>query len=321
MQAVILDRGSLDNDDLDFTQLEAIPVKWIFHHNTLPDEVSFRIQQADIIVTNKVIVSEQDIVKSSCKLICAAATGVNNIAIDTATRYKIPVCNIRGYATPAVVQHTFALILALTNNLLAYRQSLENGRWQKNEFFSFFAHQLTELSGKTLGIIGYGELGKAVVQMAKAFGMQVLIAESFVNKNDPSRTRLERVFAESDVLSLHCPLTDETRNIINARHLALMKRSAFLINTARGELVDETALEHALLSGEIAGAGLDVLQKEPPDEDNALLKLDLPNLIITPHIAWATQASRQRLVDELTLNISSFLAGKIRNQVNNLKSL
>lgn len=321
MRAIMLDRGSLDNNDLDFTQLEALPIQWTFHHNTKPDEVFQRIQHADIIVTNKVIISAQDIANSSCQLICAAATGVNNIAIDAASDYNIPVCNIRGYATPAVVQHTFALLLALTNNLFAYQTSIRNGKWQQCEFFSFFSHTITELAGKTIGIIGYGELGRAVASLADALGMHVLVAESFINKNNPSRTKLEKIFTDSDVVSLHCPLTAETRHIINTESLALMKSTAFLINTSRGELVDETALEQALVSRRIAGAGLDVLQNEPPDETNVLLKLDMPNLIITPHIAWATQASRQRLLNELVLNIREFLSGKIRNQVNELKSM
>ena len=315
MQAVMLDKGSLDNNDLDFSELERLPIEWVYFHNTRPEEVRQRIQEADIVVTNKVNLTAQVLEKINCKLICVAATGTNNIAIKAAQNNNIPVCNVRAYATPAVVQHTFMLIMALSGNLLAYRESLQAGQWQQSDFFTFFTHPITELAGKTLGIIGYGELGRAVDKLGQALGMNVLVAKSFIGDTSVSRVSLDRLFAESDIVSLHCPLTQETFEIINKKSLDQMKSTALLINTARGELVNESALLDALSNNKIAGAGLDVINQEPPETGNKLLSLNIPNLIITPHIAWATREARQRLLDQLVLNIKSFLDGEIRNQV------
>ena len=325
LTAVMLDKGSLDNKDLDFAALESLPLNWQFYHNTHEDELARRIKSADIIVSNKVVINEQVISESNLKLICVAATGVNNIAVAAASKKNIPVCNIRSYATPSVVQHTFMLMTQLLGNTFKYREALSQNRWQESEFFSLFTFPITELHGLTLGIIGYGELGKAVAKMADAYGMKVLVAESFIaneNKNhqssgtDDVRTPLNSLLEQADVISLHCPLTPATADIINASTLRLMKPSAVLINTARGELVDEDALYNAINSAQIAAAGLDVLRTEPPAKENKLLSLSLPNLIITPHIAWASNASRQRLLNELCHNLQSYLNGMIRNKIN-----
>jgi len=317
MRAVFLDWESLDHDDLDRQQLMALPLNWTFHAATSPLHLHERIAGQDIVVSNKVVLDATAIATAShLQLICVAATGTNNIDIGVASEKNIPVCNVRAYATPSVVQHVFMLILDLFRQLPSYQQALDKGRWQQSEHFCFLDYTIEELTNKTLGIIGFGELGQAVAHMAEHFGMQVLVAQRPGAAPRDDRVVLQDMLPQVDVLSLHCPLTDETRGLIGERELAQMKPSAILINTARGGIVDEQALLRSLLNGKLAGAGIDVLTTEPPRKGNPLLQQRLPNLIVTPHIAWASRQARQRLLDGVTSNIRAFLNGQPQNCVN-----
>ena len=255
------------------------------------------------------------------RLICIAATGTNHVDLDAARRRGIAVCNVPGYATASVVQHVFALILALSTRLPDYQQALRAGRWQQSSQFCLLDYPIREIGGKTLGIIGYGELGQAVARVAEAFGMKVKVAQY---REGQSRTPfitgqirlpLQELLPQVDILSLHCPLTPQTRGLIGPAELALMRPDALLINTARGGIVDEAALAAALCEGKLGGAGVDVLTQEPPAQGNPLLAANIPRLILTPHIAWASRESRQRLVDEVAANIRAFLQGEMRHRV------
>lgn len=315
---VILDKGSLGSD-IDYSALTSQLAHWQSYAHTRGDEVAERISHAEVVITNKVQLTEPVLRQaSSLKLICVAATGTNNVDLNACRALGIQVCNVAGYATPSVVEHTFALMLTLMRNLRAYDHDLAAGAWQGSPHFCLLDHPISELCGKQLGIIGYGELGKAVAQVARAFGMEVLVAKSLRNGSavkEEGRVELDELLSTVDILTLHCPLTDKTRHLIDRQKLSLMKCSALLINTARGNIVDETALCDALLSEQIAGAAIDVLSVEPPQAGNPLLDLRLPNLIITPHIAWASKESRQRLLNEIAANIQAFKHGGMRNSV------
>jgi glycerate dehydrogenase len=250
------------------------------------------------------------------KLICVAATGTNNVDLATAKKRDIPVCNVTGYATESVVQHVFMLLLNLVRQMPAYQQALQNGRWQQSAHFCFLEYSIESLSGKTIGIVGYGELGRAVAQMAEHFGMRVLVAQRLHGELVKGRIPLDELLTQVDVVSLHCPLTDETRHLIGARELQLMKPSAILINTARGGIVDENALLDALNNRHIAAAALDVLAEEPPRADHPLLRERRSDLVITPHIAWASRQARQKLIEGIAANIHGWLNGNITNRVN-----
>ncbi len=316
MQGVILDTKSIDNDDIDFSGLETVIPHWHYYDNTRDGEVAARIKDADIVITNKVLVQKQHIDQArQLKLICIAATGTNNVDLDAAANAGIKVTNVTNYATPSVVQHVFCLVLALTRKLNQYQTAVGNGRWQQSDFFCLLDYPISELAGKTLGIIGYGVLGKAVAAVGEAFGMRILIAVRKGMTPDKGRVSFEQLLSESDVISLHCPLTPETRNLIDVREFTLMKPGALLINTARGGIVNESALLHAIQSATIAGAGIDVLSEEPPVRGNPLLEVQLPNLIVTPHIAWASVEARQRVVNEVIKNIGAFQKGEPRNVV------
>lgn len=316
ISAVFLDYASIHPDDLDVSNLHASVDRWQFYGNTEADSVASAIAEADVAVVNKVVLDERVLASAkNLKLICAAATGVNNIDLSAAKERGIAVCNVRRYATPAVVQHVFALLLSLTTRLSQYQADVESGRWSRSEFFCLLDHPIRELQGLTLGIVGYGELGRAVASVAEAFGMKVLLAKSGKEDGREGRIDLHELLPQLDVLSLHCPLTDDTRFLIGEAELALMRPDALLINTARGGLVDEKALLEALQEDRLAGAGLDVLEHEPPAEDYFLLAQKLPNLIITPHTAWASRQARQRLVDEIAKNIKAFQQGRVRNAV------
>ena len=316
MSAVFLDFGSVTRGDMDCTALEQAISPWQFHAETDPDQVAERITDAEVVVCNKFSLN-REIIESAprLKLICIAATGYNNIDLVTAAERNIPVSNVRGYATPSVVQHVFMLMLNLSRNFEDYQQLVKNGRWQASRHFCPLDYGIEELSGKILGIIGFGELGHAVSEVAKAFGMHVLIAEHKDRPPRPGRTAFDDLLLQADFVTLHCPLLDETRDLIGQRELNLMKPSAYLVNTARGAIVNETDLLHALSSGRIAGAGLDVLPKEPPTNENVLLQYQHSNLIITPHVAWASRESRQRLLNQIADNIHNFYHNKPFNQV------
>jgi glycerate dehydrogenase len=316
MHGVFLDLRTVDRQDLDLSSLRSVVKQWTCHEWTAPSRVIDRVRAADILVSNKVRLDEVAVESATqLKLVCIAATGTNNIDLDACRNRNIAVCNVTGYATPSVVEHVYAQILNLMRRLNEYRTAIQEGRWQDADDFCLLDFPIRELKGLTLGIVGYGELGHAVAAMGKAFGMNILIAERAGYTLRPDRIPLEELLAASHVISLHCPLTDETRNLIGARELGLMRRDAILVNCARGGIVDEVALLEALRSGRIAGAAVDVLSEEPPHHGNPLLQITLPNLLVTPHIAWASINARQRLIDEIAANISAWLDGTPRNLV------
>ena len=310
MLGIFLDRGSLDLGDLDFNSLMGLDMQWKMYEQTQPHEVLERIVDADIVISNKVMLDASVLgAVKKLRLICVAATGTNNVDLDAASANAITVSNVRAYGTPSVVQHVFTLLTALSTNFLKYQQDIHEGRWQKETQFCFMDHPIRELAGRTIGIVGYGELGKAVANVAEAFAMKVLIAQRPGGEPVAGRIPLHELLPRVDVLSLHCPLTDATRDLIGVEELSLMQRHAILINTARGGIVDEAALATALREGRLGGAGIDVLTQEPPVQGNVLLDSSIPNLIVTPHIAWASRESRQRLLEQVVENISSYLAG------------
>lgn len=317
MLGVFLDRDSLDPGDLQLDELEATLPEWRFYGTTDTAQTVERIAEAEVVISNKVMLDEAVLSAApKLRLIAIAATGTNNVDLAAAARRNIAVCNVRRYATPSVVQHVFALLLSLTRRLDSYQQAVHEGRWQQSDQFCLLDYPIHELNGRTLGIVGYGELGEAVARTAgQAFGMKVLIAQRPGAKSQPGRVPLHQLLPQVDVLSLHCPLTEATRNLIGADELALLPPHAILLNTARGGIVDETALANALRAGRLGGAGVDVLETEPPTANSPLLAGDIPNLIVTPHIAWASRESRQRLTDQLVENIRAFQAGKPQNLV------
>ena len=310
---VFLDRSTLEAA----IRRPAFPHQWEEYATTSPEKTIERLKEATIAITNKVPLRAETLAQlPRLKLIAEAATGVNNIDVDWCREHGIAVANIRNYAVHAVPEHVFMMILALRRNLLAYRADLQRGLWQQSDQFCLFTHPVRDIHGSTLGIIGHGALGQAVAEMAKAFGMKVLFAE---HKNAaairPGFAPFEQVLAESDIVTLHVPLTEATRNLIGAAELGRMKPSSLLINAARGGVVDEAALAEALREGRIAGAGCDVLSVEPPRAGNPLLELDLPNLIITPHVAWASREAMQILADQLIDNIEAYVRGTAQNRV------
>lgn len=311
MLGVFLDRDSLDCGDLDFSGLDRILPDLRYYPVTASDQVATRIAEAEVVVSNKVMLDAAALRGAPrLRLICIAATGVNNVDRAAAASRGVTVCNCRGHVTPAVVQHVFALLLALVTRLPDYRRAVREGRWQRADQFCLLDFPIRELAGKTLGIVGHGELGRGVARIAEAFGMRVLIAQRpGAVEEEEGRVPLPILLPQVDVLSLHCPLTPETRGLIGAWELALMRRDAILINTARGGLVDEALLADALRQGALGGAGVDVLSLEPPTADNPLLAADIPNLIVTPHCAWGSRESRQRLIGQLAENIAGFLSG------------
>lgn len=317
MKAVFLDYESLDKNDLDFSQLNAAFDELILYPSTTTEQVLARVEHADVIISNKVLISAETIAQSKqLKLILISATGTNNVDLDAAKSKGIVICNCQGYGTSAVAQHTLTLMLALATSLLKYDRAVKKGQWNKSPIFCLLDFPVVELSGKTLGIIGYGALGQAVAKLAEAFGMQVLVGALPSRPQHQARIPFADLLPQVDFLSLHCPLTDETRDLIDAQALNAMKKSAFLINCARGGIVDEQALADALRQGKIAGAATDVLSVEPPKQGNVLLAEDIPNLIITPHSAWGSVDARQRIVNQMVENFEAFQQGKVIRQVN-----
>ncbi len=315
-QAVFLDLATVSRDDIDLKSLEQAVSSWTYWPTTKPEDTAARIHDAEIIVSNKVILDRA--IMQSCqniRLICIAATGTNNVDLDAARELGIRVTNVAGYSTPSVVQQVFAMILSLTTRQAEYTQAIQDGRWQQSEQFCLLDFPFRELNGKRMGIVGYGGLGKAVAQVAEAFGMEVLLANRPGSEPTPGRVPLQELLPQVDILSLHCPLTEQTKDLIGEWELEQMKPDALLINCARGGVVDEAALARALIAAKIGGAGVDVLAKEPPTADNPLLQPDIPNLIVSPHVAWASQESRQRLVNEIAANMVAYLAGFERNIV------
>ena len=317
MKAVFLDYETLSRDDIDVTPILRAGVEVELFGVTAEDELETRIADANIVIVNKVRLGPVQMdAAPGLRLVCLAATGTNNVDLDAAQARQIGVCNIVAYCTQSVVQHVFAAILNLTHRLNEYQALLHSGAWKDSPQFCMLDYPIRELSGLTIGIVGLGELGRAVARVAEAFGMRVVVANRpGTEPSGEGRLPLDDVLREADVVSLHCPLTDQTLGLIGDRELSLMKPEALLINTARGGLVDSGALAKALREGRIGGAGIDVLAQEPPVDGDALLDPGLPNLIVTPHIAWAAREARQRAVDEIAANIASFLSGGSRRRV------
>ncbi|MCE1244428.1 D-2-hydroxyacid dehydrogenase [Oryzomicrobium sp.] len=298
----------------------AFPHDWVEYPRTVPAELDARLAGVTIAIVNKLPFTAELVGRlPDLKMIAVAATGTNNVDLAACQARGIVVSNIRGYARQTVPEHALALLMALSRNLVAYRASVQAGRWQRSDQFCFFDHPIRDLHGQTLGVIGSGDLGDGFARLAEALGMTVLKAErKGAATVRPGYTAFDRVIAESDAISLHCPLTPDTRHLIGAAELAAMKPTALLINTARGGLVDEAALAAALRAGTIGGAGFDVLSEEPPKDDNPLLAPDvlaLPNFILTPHVAWASAPAMQALADQLIDNVEAFARGEPRNRV------
>ena len=316
MHAVFLDLASLAEQDLDLSAFETTVDDWRTFAATAPPERVGNIGDAEIVVTNKIVLDDAVLrAAPNVKLICLTATGYNNVDIDTARELGITVCNISGYATDSVVQHVFALMLAHQTRLFDYTAAVKRGDWSRSPRFCLLDYPVRELRGMTLGIVGYGELGHGVARIAEAFGMRVLVSQRPGGAPKAGRVPFAEVLRESDVITLHVPLLDNTRHLIDATALAAMKPDALLINTARGAVVDNVALAEALRDGVIGGAAIDVLDVEPPPLDHPLLADDIPNLIVTPHSAWAGRQARQNAVDETVANIQAFLDGRPRNRV------
>ena len=310
---VFLDRNSLIAD----MRVPSFAHEWVDHEQTRPEEVVERIQGADIVISNKVKLPGEILAQApGVKLIAVAATGTDIVDLAYCRAHGIVVSNIRGYAVHTLPEHVFMLMLALRRNLLGWREDVRAGLWEKADQFCLFTRPVNDLYGSTLGLVGHGALGNGVRKLAEALGMRVLVSEhKGKTAARAGHTPFDQVMREADVISLHTPLTPETRHMIGEREFGLMKPSAILINTARGNLVDEAALVDALKSGRIAGAGFDVLSVEPPREGNPLIDLDLPNFILTPHVAWSSREAMQTLADQLVDNIEAFVAGAPRNVV------
>ena len=315
MKAVFLDYESLDKNDLDFSALREVFTDLELYPSTLDTQVLERVQHADVVITNKVVLDTENLKQClSLKLILISATGTNNVDLAQAKAQGITVCNCQGYGTSAVAQHTLMLMLTLATSVIQYDHAVKQGEWNKSPIFCLLDFPIVELAGKTLGILGYGELGQAVAKLAEAFGMKIIVG-ALPNRSTGNRVALSELLPQVDFLSLHCPLTEETRDLIDNKAIEKMKPSAFLINCARGGIVNEHDLATALRTGKIAGAATDVLSVEPPKEGNVLLANNIPNLIITPHSAWGSVDARQRIVQQLTENASAFQQGKPIRQV------
>ncbi|QEW07176.1 2-hydroxyacid dehydrogenase [Nitrincola iocasae] len=315
MRAVFLD--SLSLDDLDLTPLEAELSELVVYPGSLPEQVAERIQGFDIVITNKALLPAEVIQASAAlKLICVVATGVNNVDIEAANAAGIPVYNCQGYGTGSVAQHVLMLMLVMHTRFVDYKAAVEQGRWNQSSQFCLLDYPILELRGRTLGIIGYGELGAEVKRLAEAFGMKVLIAARPGTQATPGRLPLAELLPQIDVLSLHCPLTEATRDLIDADALALMPSGSYLVNAARGGIVNETALADALRSGHLAGAATDVLTAEPPQNGNLLLDAEIPNLLVTPHCAWGSRQARETIIRQTCGNIQAWLQGSNQRRVN-----
>ena len=309
MKAVFLDADTLGND-VDLSPIEAVTGEMVKHPRTSPEQVQERIRGFDTVLVNKVVLSREHF--EACpelKTVAVVATGLNNIDKEAAKDHGVTVMNVTNYGRSTVAQHTMALILALATRLVDYDKDVRAGRWGQSSMFCLMDHPIMELEGRTLGVVGYGDLGQGVVERAKAFGMNIVLGarpgQAPGEVDGYPRIPLDELLPKVDVLSLHCLLTDDTRNMIGARELKMMKKEALLINTSRGGLVDEQALADALRAGTIGGAGFDVLTEEPPRNGNALLADDIPNLIVTPHSAWASREARQRIVEITASNLST----------------
>ena len=314
--AVVLDGYTTNPGDLSWEPLHQI-CKTEIYDRTPAALVPERAAEAEILIINKIVLGEvqfDQLPKLRC--ICITATGFDNVDVAAARQRNIVCCNVSGYSTESVAQHVFALILALSNRVEAHNASVQNGDWAASPDFAYTLSPIPEWKGKTLGIAGYGQIGQRIAEIGLAFGMRILANRRSKKEGWSGPIQfvdIEQLFRESDILSLHMPLTAETKHIVNAQRLAMMKKGALLINTGRGGLIHEADLKHALQQGTIGGAALDVLSQEPPPADHPLI--GIKSCLITPHIAWAGVASRQRLLNETILNVKAFLDGKLRNEL------
>lgn len=315
---VFLDAGTLDYGDIHWEPLSRLGA-FVPHHKTNPDEVLTRLKNADVAITNKVVLDKKVLAKlRGLKLIAVAATGYNNVDVKVARQNQIAVTNVQAYAATSVAEQTLLFLLALAHRFLSHAHSAQNKAWSRSDFFCVTDFPFAELKGQTLGLVGYGDIGKAVAKLAKAFGMNVLIAKLPGRKYaaEPRRTAFKTILKACDFLTLHCPLTQETKHLIGKKELTLMKPTAALLNLARGPIVDEAAVAAALRQNRLAGFAADVLSVEPPPPTHPLLAHDLQDkVILTPHVAWASREARQKLVDEIADNVAAFFGGKKRNRV------
>lgn len=320
-KVVFLDAGTLGTGDVSF---DLFTEKWdcAFHDFTEPAELPSRVAGRNVAVTNKVVFDANVMARAECadlKLIAVAATGYNNVDLGEARKRGISVCNVAGYSTQSVAQQTMSMIMELTNHAGAYTQDVRAGEWERSRSFTLLTRQCVELAGKTIGIVGYGQIGRAVEKAARGFAMNVIVHDAYC-ANIPDGVEfvsMKELLRRADVITLHCPLTPETKNIIDADAISLMKPTAIVVNAARGGIVDEAALIAALKEKRIAGAATDVLTREPPPHDHPMLVAarELDNLVITPHVAWSAVEARQRLLDEIVGNIVAFESGGERNRV------
>ncbi|MEM9992137.1 MAG: D-2-hydroxyacid dehydrogenase [Bacteroidota bacterium] len=313
---VVLDGYTLNPGDISWTALEALGTTEIYEEST-PSEAIVRGKDADILIINK-LDCHADFLRQfpRLKCICLSATGYNNVDLEAASAQGIVVCNAVAYGTESVAQHVFALLLTLTNQVMLHHQSVQSGDWARCQNFSYHLQPIIELSGKTMGIYGFGRIGQQVATIAEAFGMQVLATHKHPKRDARPNVQfvsIETLFTQSDVISLHAPLSVKNRYIVNRQLFQLMQPTAYLINTGRGGLVHEADLKEALASKQLAGAALDVLNQEPPPLDHILM--NVPNCIITPHQAWASKSARERLMNITIANVRAFLAGAPQNCV------
>nr|WP_320113890.1 D-2-hydroxyacid dehydrogenase [uncultured Desulfuromonas sp.] len=321
MNIVVLDGYTLNSGDLDWAALQALG-KCEIYPRTAPDQIVERARDAEIVLTNKVVLGERELQElPKLRYIGVLATGTNVVDLDAAARRQIVVTNVPAYSTMSVAQMVFSLLLELVQQVGHHNRRVHDGAWSDSVDFSFRETPLMELDGLTLGIVGFGHIGQAVARIGESFGMKVLVHvrrshrfKELHQGHGPSDVELDNLFAQSDVISLHCPLTEQTHHLVDERRLGLMKPGGILINTARGPLLDEVAVAKALQGRRLAGLGVDVLSSEPPSAENPLLTA--PNCVITPHIAWATLAARQRLLATVVANVAAFQAGMPQNVVN-----
>jgi glycerate dehydrogenase len=317
MRAIFLDYATVSfNGDLDPAALHRAMSDLELRDRTPQDSVAHVASEAAAILVNKLRITREILEAApALELVALAATGTNNIDLEAARERGVAVCNLRDYCTASVVQHVFAMLLNLTQRLREYDALVRSGAWQRGEQFCLLDYPIRELAGRRLGIVGFGTLGRGVAHVARAFGMEVLIANRPGGERAPGRLDLDELLPQVDVLSLHCPLTPATEGLIDRARLGRMKPDAVLVNTARGALVDGAALADALRAGRLGGAAIDVLPQEPPVDGHPLLAGDIPNLIVTPHIAWAAREARQRCIDEMAANVEDFRRGGRRGRV------
>jgi glycerate dehydrogenase len=315
LKTVFLDYDTVSYQDLDTAGLREAAGELVLYDSN-EAETAQRIHGADVVLLNKLELTRELLLGAPrLKLVALAATGTNNVDLAAARELGVAVCNVRAYCTASVVQQVWGLILSLTQHVEEFSRLSQDGSWARDEAGTVLRYPIRELQGRIFGVVGWGELGRGAARIAEAFGMRVVIANRPGGPPDPARMNLDELLMAADIVSLHCPLTDATRGLIGARELALMKPDALLINTARGALVDSAALATALKAGKLGGAGLDVLPQEPPVKGDPLLDGRIPNLVVTPHIAWAAREARQRCIDEMAANIRDFRNGGRRGRV------